>query len=252
MTGGAGAPGAARPDYRPGYERVAEQILELLVAEQLRPGDYLGTETQLAQRLGASRSVVREAVKTLTAVGRIRARKGKGLYVASRDSFAAAEFFLPADLDHVLMLFEFRRVQEEAAARYAATRATPPDLRAIRDAAEQNHLAAKSADADEFTRTDGEFHRALADASHNRFITSAVILARSLQAQAGLIALRDVLAGSREQAAEEHTRIADAVAAGEPEEAARAVADHLDVTRRHFQQLIKEFMHLDRTDAAKE
>lgn len=252
MAGGTGAPRAGRPGYQPGYERVAEQILELLVAEQLRPGDYLGTETQLAERLGASRSVVREAVKTLTAVGRIRARKGKGLYVANRDSFAAAEFFLPADLDHVLMLFEFRRVQEEAAARFAAVRATPPDLRAIREAAEQNHLAAKSGDPEEFTRTDGEFHRALATASHNPFIVSAVSLARGLQAQAGLIGLRDTLTGSRDQAAEEHTRIADAVAAGEPEEAARAVADHLDVTRRHYQQLLKEFMRLDRTDTSKE
>lgn len=241
-----------QPSYRPGYEVVAEQILELLVARQLRPGDYLGTETQLAEWLGASRSVAREAVKTLAAVGRIRARKGKGLYVASRDSFAAAEFFLPADLDHVLMLFEFRRVQEEAAARLAAVRATPPDLRAIRAAAEQNHLAAKSADPDGFSRTDGEFHRALAEASHNHFLTSAVSLARSLQAQAGLIGLRDTPAGSREQAAEEHTRVADAVAAGEPEEAARAVGEHLDVTRQHYQQRLKEFMRLDRTDVPRE
>lgn len=57
---------------RPGYEVVAEQILELLAAEDLKSGDYIGTELELTQRLNAGRTVVREAVKTLSALGRVR------------------------------------------------------------------------------------------------------------------------------------------------------------------------------------
>ncbi|HYS36344.1 MAG TPA: winged helix-turn-helix domain-containing protein, partial [Pseudonocardiaceae bacterium] len=67
--------------YRPGYELVAEQILQLIAESNLRPGDRMPTENELAARLGTSRTIVREAVKILSAIGRVRAQKGRGLYV---------------------------------------------------------------------------------------------------------------------------------------------------------------------------
>ena len=107
-----------RDAYRPGYERVAEQILELIARSHLRPGDRMPTENEIAGQLGTSRTVVREAIKILSALGRIKAQKGRGLYVADDDGMLGLRwegFFLPADLDHVYMLFEFRRVQEAEA-----------------------------------------------------------------------------------------------------------------------------------------
>lgn len=75
--------GSAEPGaYRPGYELLAEQILRLIGELALAPGDRMPTEQNLAARLGASRTTVREAVKILSAIGRIRAQKGRGLYVA--------------------------------------------------------------------------------------------------------------------------------------------------------------------------
>src|SRR5436190_21237736 len=121
--------------YRPGYELIAERIRQFIAESGLRPGDRMPTENELAAQLGTSRSVVREAVKILSAIGRVRAQKGRGLYVADDDGMLGSSrwggFFLPTDLDHVYMLFEFRRVQELAASRLAATRATPAGLRAI-------------------------------------------------------------------------------------------------------------------------
>src|SRR5215472_4947507 len=120
---------AAAGAYRPGYERIAEQILELIARSRLQPGDRMPTENELAAQLGTSRTVVREAIKILSALGRVSAQKGRGLYVADEEGMLGARrwegFFLPADLDHVYMLFEFRRVQEAEASRLAATRATP-------------------------------------------------------------------------------------------------------------------------------
>ena len=78
LTGGTEGNG----EYRPGYERVAEQILEFIAESRLTPGDRLPTEIELAGRLGTSRAVVREAVKILSALGRVRAHKGRGLFVA--------------------------------------------------------------------------------------------------------------------------------------------------------------------------
>src|SRR5690348_17916606 len=141
---GVPAPAAAtdaRPagPYRPGYEVAAEQILQLIAELRLQPGDRMPTENELAARLGTSRTMVREAVKILSAVGRVRAQKGRGLFVADDEGMLGSSrwggFFLPTDLDHVYMLFEFRRVQETAAGRLAATRATPGELRTIDTAA---------------------------------------------------------------------------------------------------------------------
>src|SRR5438270_3637832 len=127
VEGEDGAPAAV--PYRPGYEVVAERILEHIASCGLRPGDRMPTENDLAAQLGTSRTVVREAVKILSALGRVSAQKGRGLYVADGGGMLGtgrwASFFLPTDLDHVYMLFEFRRVQEMETSRLAASRATP-------------------------------------------------------------------------------------------------------------------------------
>ena len=64
--------------YRPRYELVAEQILQLIAKLALQPGDRMPTENDLAAQLGTSRTVVREAVKILSALGRVRARLPTG------------------------------------------------------------------------------------------------------------------------------------------------------------------------------
>jgi GntR family transcriptional repressor for pyruvate dehydrogenase complex len=81
-----------RPDgaYRPGYEVAAEQVLELISQLGLRPGDRMPTEQDLARQLGASRTVVREAVKILSALGRVRAERGRGLFVADDEGMLGA------------------------------------------------------------------------------------------------------------------------------------------------------------------
>ena len=148
--------------YRPGYGFVAEQILQLITELELWPGDRMPkTENELAARMGTSRTVVREAVKILSAIGRVRAHKGRGLYVADDEGMLGSSrwggFFLPTNLDHVYMLFEFRRVQETAASRLAATHATPAELRAIgatADTCRQGHLTDQPA---LFERGDEEF-----------------------------------------------------------------------------------------------
>lgn len=67
------------------HERPAEQILQLVAELRLWPGDRMATENELAARLGARRGVVREVVKILSALGRVRAQKGRGIYVADDD-----------------------------------------------------------------------------------------------------------------------------------------------------------------------
>jgi DNA-binding FadR family transcriptional regulator len=229
--------------YRPGYELVAERILEVIAELGLRPGDRMPTEKDLAARLETSRGMVREAVKILSAIGRVRAHTGRGLYVADDDGMLGATrwggFFLPADLDHVYMLFEFRRVQETAASRLAAIHATPSELRAIEAAVE---LCRQGYETDEmalFDRGDDDFHLAVVTASHNQFLVAAIREARRLQRQSSTIGLHGSAGGHVAGAVEEHAAIHRAIRDGKPDEAAAAAGVHLDNTLEDYRREIQ-------------
>lgn len=236
---------AAQPasSYRPGYELLAEQILQLIAELELQPGDRMPTENELASRLGTSRTVVREAIKILSAIGRVRAQKGRGLYVADDVGMLGpsrwASFFLPTDLDHVYRLFEFRRVQETAAGRLAATRATPAQLRAIEAAADTCREGFVSGQHELFDRGDDDFHMSIAAASHNPFLVEAVREARRLQHQSSTIGLHGSVGGHAEEAVAEHAAIFHAIRVGDPEAAAEAAAVHLDNTLEDYRREIQ-------------
>ncbi|MFC4533161.1 FadR/GntR family transcriptional regulator [Sphaerisporangium dianthi] len=230
--------------YRPGYEVAAEQVLELIARLRLRPGDRMPTENELARQLGTSRTVVREAVKILSALGRVRAQKGRGIYVSDDEGMLGAgrwaSFFLPTDLDHVYMLFEFRRAQEMETSRLAAHRATPAELGAIEKAAELCRQGFETGREAVFNEGDDAFHAGIATAAHNMFLQVAVREVRRLQAQSSIIGLRGSVGGHAAKAVEEHEAIYKAIRAGDPEAAAHAAATHIDNTlddyRREIQQ----------------
>jgi DNA-binding FadR family transcriptional regulator len=235
--------GAQAAAYRPGYELVAEQILQLIAESRLQPGDRMPTENELASRVGTSRTVVREAIKILSAIGRVRAQKGRGLYVADDEGMLGSSrwggFFLPTDLDHVYMLFEFRRVQETAASRLAAARATPAELRAIESAAQLCEQGRVTEQVSLFDRGDDEFHLGIATASHNPFLVAAVREARRLQRQSSTIGLHGALGGHAAEAIAEHAAIYQAIRDGDAEAAAEAAGVHLDKTLEDYRREIQ-------------
>ena len=228
--------------YRPRYQLVAEQILQLIGELGLQPGDRMPTEKDLAARLDTSRTVVREAVKILSATGRVSAQKGRGLYVADGESMLGARqwggFFVPTNLDHIFMLFEFRRVQEMQASRLAARRASPSELRVIEAAVQSCRHGYTSGNNAEFDQGDDAFHLGVAAASHNFFLVSAVREARMLQRQASVIGLRGV-GGHADAAVDEHEAIYRAIRDGDPEAAAQATSMHLDNTLEDYRREIQ-------------
>lgn len=148
-------------------------------------------------------------------------------------------FFRPVDLDHVLMLFEFRRVQEMAAARLAATRATPAELRAVEVAMQQCRHGYAHGEVDVFNQGDDDFHTAVAAASHNTLLGSAVRDARRLQRRSSAIGIHDSLGEGTAAAVEEHEAIYRAIHDGRPDEAADATAVHLDRTLEDYRREIQ-------------
>ncbi|TDC46515.1 FadR family transcriptional regulator [Jiangella ureilytica] len=250
LTGPAGAPrGDDRADtgtiYRPGYEVAAERILEHVAARQLRPGDRVGTERDIALALDISRTVTREAVKVLSALGRLTVRKGSGVHVAEPSGRFATDswsLFLPADPEQVRMLFEVRRTLEVAASEFAASRATPQQVRAVRDAARRSADAAENDDFDRFRQADEDFHRAVAAGTNNTFFESTVGVITQLKRQVLTIGLRGDQSGSLVVAAKEHTDIADAIGDGEAGRAGGTMAQHIDGALVQFQHEIRRRM----------
>ncbi|MER7503964.1 FCD domain-containing protein [Nonomuraea pusilla] len=228
--------------YRPGYEIAAERILEYIVRERLEPGDRLPTEKDLAETVQMSRTIVREAVKILSALGRVSVQKGRGIYIAEPDGALWKEsfsHFLPADLRQVDEMFEFRRFVETATTRLAAQRATPAQVKALRQAAQQTADAAADGDIDAFNHADETFHRAIAAAAANTFLSATLESVQRLQRQVSAIGLAGTAGGSLAVAAEQHQAISAAIAAADETQAAHLIGEHIDMTLRQFQQEIR-------------
>ncbi|MER7837788.1 FCD domain-containing protein [Streptomyces sp. NPDC096040] len=240
-----GAVGASDPTdrYRPGYERVAEQLLTYIAEEDLLPGDRLPTEQGLAEILGASRNVTREAVKVLAAIGRLSVRKGAGIFVAASTSALVDDqlsHFQPTNMEHLLMLLDYRRLIEAETARRAAALATPIEVRAIREHAQDSLAAARTGDVQPFARADALFHDAVSVAAHNVFLRSSVANIRRFAAQSDVLLFHGDVPGSIEVAGNQHVAIAEAIAAGEAEAAVEQMTAHIGTTQAQFERKIRD------------
>src|SRR5262245_20146500 len=104
----------------------------MLLTGELRPGDRLPPEKELSEKLGLSRSSLREAVKALELIRVLDVRRGDGTYVTSlepRRLLEAVSFVVDLHEDSsVLDLLEVRRILEPAAAALATRRCTQEDL----------------------------------------------------------------------------------------------------------------------------
>jgi DNA-binding FadR family transcriptional regulator len=234
--------GATSDRYRPGYELVAEQLLDYIARENLLPGDRLPTEQGLAEILGATRNVTREAVKVLAAIGRLSVRRGAGIFVASMPGILADDqlaHFQPTSMEHVLMLLDYRRVIESATTRRAATLSTPVEVRAIRESAQSSLAAGRAGDTNEFARTDALFHDAISVGAHNVFLRASVANFRRLVSQTDVLLFHGDVPGSLEVAGNQHLAIAEAIASGDPDLAAQLIIDHIDTTQHQFERKIR-------------
>src|SRR5207249_5385718 len=142
-----------------------EHIQQLVQSGELKPGDRLPSERELARRLGVSRSTLREAIRALVVMNILVPRHGDGTYVSSLEpELLSAPFTFALDTQPALRthLFEARRVLETACARLAATRISDAELAELDDLA-----TAGDSDADALIDRDVELHTAIAHAARN-------------------------------------------------------------------------------------
>jgi GntR family transcriptional repressor for pyruvate dehydrogenase complex len=194
----------------------------------LKPGERLPSERELADQFGVSRTVVREAVRSLAAKGLLEVTAGSGMVVRKPTASSIADHFklllrLNSEGDPLDYIFDVRHVLEVEIAGRAALQATPMD---IQDMERHLQLMADSHENLEQAATaDVEFHAALARATQNPLFP--ILLSSISGIMLEVRRLGFTLTGAPERILDEHARILDRVKAGDADGARQTMSDHL-------------------------
>jgi phosphonate utilization transcriptional regulator len=200
----------------------AQQEIERMILDgEIGPGSKL-TEAWLSERLGVSRGPIREAFRMLEEGGLVRQEKNRGVFV--RD--------IP--LEEALEIYDLRAAMDELVGRRLAETITPEQMKSARAIVERMDAAARAGDSDTYHLLNLEFHDALVGFTGNRKLAGVY---RKLVKELALFRRRNL----RDQellphSAAEHRAILKAIAAGDSEQAGRAMFDHVMESKQRARQ----------------
>lgn len=219
------------------FVQVAEQISGAIEQGEFEVGEMLPSERELCQRMAVSRPVMREALSALHLLGIVQTRPGRGTFVGNEAPHAlGARIWALAAEENPLDVMEMRLIVEPAAARLAATRASPGTHSAAAQVLEEMRaVAADATDVRRFGRLDLLFHQAVADASANSVISK---FTRALIGYANQRLWQSMRENSYQHSTGlasrylvQHERTYRCLVAGDEEGAAASMLDHLQLTR---------------------
>jgi GntR family transcriptional repressor for pyruvate dehydrogenase complex len=223
-------------------DAVVERLRSLLEEGHFKGGDRLPSASELAEGLGVSRPVLREAVSRLEAMGLLAVRRGRGTFVGNRHKLAdyarllcSAMAFTPSELGEFM---EFRIAIECRAARRAAELVSPEDLAELEALCEQ--INREGQEYQTTIRLDFQFHRRLLAISHNELMRSAMELVQEF-VMAGMVRTTSGTA-DRETRRLHHRALLDAIRARDPDKAEAVMRMHLENAAVRLQQ-IEEQQH---------
>ncbi len=210
----------------PVSEQVVAQLLGLVRAGNLKAGERLPSERELAQSFGVSRPTIREAVRALVVLGVLKSRHGGGIYVSSLRAEALLgplQFFLSLEETSVEALYDARQLIEGGIAARAALVARPEDVFRLRELIDQQKLAVD--DPQSYRRLDLAFHEHIHNLAANPFLSRAASSLNTLGLEFRTVASesRGVIA----QSLLDHTAIVAVLAANDSSAAEEAMRKHM-------------------------
>lgn len=214
-------------------EQVVARVYDLIRRGRLRPGDRLPPERDFARQLGISRPSLRAGLRSLIAMGVLRARQGSGTFVAEGPpQLDSGQLSLLAALHGFTydQMFEARKVLEVNVAGMAATRATGEQLSVLADelAAMQTHIS----DPQQYLLHDIRFHRAVAAASDNPILATLMEMVSAVMYEHR----RQTIGRAHDfrQSLEMHESIYHAILNHQPDEARAKMQQHLDLAQQAY------------------
>jgi GntR family transcriptional repressor for pyruvate dehydrogenase complex len=231
-------------------EELVTQLREMIHRGELRPGDRLPPERDLAKLLGVSRPTLRAAIRSLAAVGVLQSKQGAGTFVVESDgppALDSAPLRMMASLHGFTTseMFEARRSLEMAIAALAAERATGEQMASM--AEEIAGMFASLDDPEQFLVHDMRFHQMVAASSGNRIMTALM----NMVATVLFDVRRKTVNRARDlkESAEMHRQIYRAIRDRNSDAARNAMRDHLMLAQRAQESEEKESVK-DRNEEA--
>jgi GntR family transcriptional repressor for pyruvate dehydrogenase complex len=211
--------------------QIVAQVRDQLFDKALKPGDFLGTEKELATRFGVSRMVARDALRTLEGLGivEIRMGAGGGARIARGNPRLFAEALaVQLDLTGVQAseILDVQRAIECLAAELAAEHASANEIAKLRGLLAEAARNVNNVDA--FTRLSLAFHLAIAEASHNRVLVVQLI---SLQHVSWPTRNRTLTPEVARHILEVHADLVDLIEMHDPPRARALMDDHVKMIR---------------------
>lgn len=210
-------------------EQVCTELARQLRETPEEDAGKLPPERVMAERLGVSRTVLREATKRLELQGLIEIRHGSGIRAVNqlhRPLSGALALLLPELPERLRQLVEARSAIEPEIARLAALRAKASDVKLLRVAHER---MVNAQDETEAVEADIDFHRALAVVAGNEILKLTLESLADLGRESRRVTIGNV---GQQRAIDHHAAVLAAVAAHDSDAAAEAMRHHLDEAGR--------------------
>lgn len=219
-------------------QQVEEKIKSMILSGELRSGERLPPEAELARQFDVSRTTVREALRSLSTQNLIDKVPGAGggSYVRSVDP-ASLGAMLQESLHNLLALGSLsydevamvRQYLEVPSTRLAAVNRSEEDLRALRGIVSQQRTI--SVEDPGVPDLDARFHAAIAAASGNRVLAAFV---HALHRETEPVHYLDLSPEVGRTTVRQHQKIVRAIAGSDPDAAERAIVEHLTYLRQHL------------------
>lgn len=221
-----GSPSEIHPVARPRlYEQVAEQITNWIAENQLKPGDRLMPERNLAKKLGVSRATLSQALVALEVIGVVAVRHGDGAVLTDSSGSARVMDAMREHAKRLPEIIDARDALETKIAALAAARHSAADMAKI-DAA----LATMGADLDAGGRGvegDEMFHAAVTASAHSGLLSKLMAEISHLILETRIESLSQP--GRPRASLAAHRRIAECIRSGDSIGAARAMHKHVEM-----------------------
>ena len=216
-------------------EEISARLLSLIQEKQLKPGDKLPPERELAATMQVSRPSLREALRALSMMNIVEIRQGDGTYVTSLEPDLLVEhldFVISLDTSTLHHLFEVRRILEVGIAGLAAQRATADQVAELEELFDESLHCREDAAA--FLQVDLAMHELMAEATGNPLLKRVMAsMSRMGLASRSRTGASQVV---RDGTVVDHRAIVAAIKAHDPDAAARAMLDHLDHVERSLER----------------
>lgn len=218
---------------------VANQITDLILQNHLQLGDKLPPERQLAEELGVSRTVLREAMKALEERGLVEVKQGSGTFVCSPSFEMVSDslsLLLQADMARYLELMEVRRILDVEIAGRLAEEATEKDIDRLDDKIARMWQVLDS--PEEFVEEDVAFHMEFYEAMKNELLLTIMQPVTELLMEA--MGMTFEAPGSAESSLRRHEKLVERIRARDAEGARSAMWEIISRGMERLKEALQE------------